>query len=148
MDLLKPGTTVAQRLGGLRAAASARDALGAAAAAARRGAAAASLLSRAAAPLPGAAAPAPLLPRRGRAAVVAAAGAARAATASKRGAKQDEPRYMQQLPDGFDLGLAVAMAAAAFEAYLEPGGFGGRHWCRAGEGVASEWGGGFLAVVA
>lgn len=31
-------------------------------------------------------------------------------------------QYQQELPDGFDLGLSVAMAAAAFEAYLEPTG--------------------------
>jgi len=40
------------------------------------------------------------------------------ATAPARGA----PKYTQELPEKFDLGIAVAMAAAAFEAYLEPAG--------------------------
>ncbi|GBF90755.1 hypothetical protein Rsub_03056 [Raphidocelis subcapitata] len=59
-------------------------------------------------------APVPL--RRGppRAAAGAAAG----------GAVTRSPSFMQQdqLPEGFDLGLAVALAAAAFEAYLVPSG--------------------------
>lgn len=58
-------------------------------------------------------APGPVqLLRRSRTAAPAAASAAAATT------QQQSPAF--NVPEGFDLPLAIALAAAAFEAYLEP----------------------------